>query len=510
MRGKISESRIAHAEVESRLELLNKNVNILSDKIQILRPSSKIIVEEKKDLIKHISRAEICFAASFSNIAPDSFCNILEYLQIEQIFKLSFVSKSIFGHVTSDIIWYRLFPIFFPRAALTKIPLFVYNSRENEYKRQISSYLQEVRRSVDFISAMKEQRCVPKHRQTQTHLYSRSDKEVSHPLPLFAPSSSSPLEIIMSRSETLSSEFRSLAHGSLAAMARITSDPGDQAVGALLAREGAATVLVSLLSNEEGAIRSYACCLLANLLCWEARRDRDSRGGGGGGFHQRREAWLNSFVCLFSRSLQVHASSTKGKRRDTHLHRQVTACNGHKQLAGLLTSPSASVNLAPGCGAKSSGGLKGMRMTASVQGVSTKQASRALICLFYPLMGVPILSPCLELDHSISNPSETHRKMLFNDISIAQLSPISACCNRQLTTSTIGGLFTTDERARPWQFTYYYKSGTLKDQFVAYMRFLPGGFVQGRGVDDIGTFFLSGNADPDILGRHFFFILFVF
>ena len=39
----------------------------------------------------------------------------------------------------------------------------------------------------------------------------------------------------------------------------------------VLINEGLITVLVSLLSNEEGTIQNYACGVLGNLLCWESR-----------------------------------------------------------------------------------------------------------------------------------------------------------------------------------------------------------------------------------------------
>ena len=54
------------------------------------------------------------------------------------------------------------------------------------------------------------------------------------------------------------------------------------------------------------------------------------------------------------------------------LSKQLEACDGQRLLLGLLTSPSASINLA---GGKShvSGGLRELRTTASVQGMSSRQ-----------------------------------------------------------------------------------------------------------------------------------------
>ena len=48
-------------------------------------------------------------------------------------------------------------------------------------------------------------------------------------------------------------------------------DPNDPVIFKLVA-EGAVTVLSALLPNEEGALQNYACEILANLLCWDARQ----------------------------------------------------------------------------------------------------------------------------------------------------------------------------------------------------------------------------------------------
>lgn len=247
-------------------------------------------------------------------------------------------------------------------------------------------------------------------------------------------------------------------------------------------------------------------------------------------------------------SIDSSSSSRESSRSRAwvQLSTQIDACSGIKQLMSLLTSPSASINLA-GNTAKSSGGFKELRMTASVQGVATKQASRALISLFYPRMCVPAPLPqivgerglgngkmmCFRLSNSsdrcnlnfsspasISNcgedsksevsPSKANINVtpaiapLSPRNSLPSITPAPVAVNRNLlSTPSIGGLFISDDRPIPWQFTYFYKSGSLKDQFTAYMRFLPDGYCQGRGMDSIGPFLLRGKVDPDISGTTF-------
>jgi hypothetical protein len=78
-------------------------------------------------------------------------------------------------------------------------------------------------------------------------------------------------------------------------------------------------------------------------------------------------------------------------------------------------------------------------------------------------------------------------------------------------TSIVSSLFLSEDRARPWSFKYYHKSGSLKDAFTAYLFFTPDGFIRGRGVDGIGVFALFGQADADSEGgkTYFFHKLYV-
>jgi hypothetical protein len=82
----------------------------------------------------------------------------------------------------------------------------------------------------------------------------------------------------------------------------------------------------------------------------------------------------------------------------------------------------------------------------------------------------------------------------------------------------ISTLFLTDPTPQHWQFTYFYKSGALKDQFTSYLLFSPTGgllngtvstsggvSLRGRGVDSIGTFTLSGRAEAEISGWSWYF-----
>ena len=120
-------------------------------------------------------------------------------------------------------------------------------------------------------------------------------------------------------------------------------------------------------------------------------------------------------------------------------------------------------------------------MTASVQGMSTKQSSRALVNLFYPLMSIPSiklnnhnLNNLNSNNYNINNssPSSSLSPIRedgnnFNDNNypnkVTQLPPlVSSFVNQRsgsYSSTELNNIFISDEAARPWEFTYFHKSG---------------------------------------------------
>ena len=228
------------------------------------------------------------------------------------------------------------------------------------------------------------------------------------------------------------SDFRVVAHRILEAMHTITSSHSDP-FQLKFVEEGAVTVLISLLSNEAGVVCHYSCSILANLLVWEARRNLRIRR-----HHQQQDHYEESddeesnFTSnIPSQSLHTKVGSGIDATTTTFkpLRDQLEACGGKNMLVSLLTSPSASINLA-GNVARVTGGFREKRMQASVEGtgnwmslspisplfisitftlptvfssfvspspiaffpftgVSSREAARALITLFNPKKPVP-------------------------------------------------------------------------------------------------------------------------
>ena len=319
--------------------------------------------------------------------------------------------------------------------------------------------------------------------------------------------------------------------------------------------EGAITVLISLLSNEAGVVCHFSCSILANLLVWEARRNKVLR---------RRVPRIHeaAFEAAGDEEEEDGWDEGSGDAEDSFkpLREQLEACGGKNMLVSLLTSPSASVNLA-GNTARVSGGLREKRMQASVEGVSSREAARALVTLFNPRKPVPAAqraprcdglcdgkcdaqfasssssssAPAAANPHTAglrsqsfsaaggggavsptsvmsvtSSPASPNTRLppLSHDVgggpgpsrgrrSSSQTDAFACTCTCGTKSSIVSSLFLSEEHARPWAFKYYHKSGSLKDAFTTYLFFTPDGFIRGRGVDGIGVFALFGQADAD-------------
>ena len=87
-----------------------------------------------------------------------------------------------------------------------------------------------------------------------------------------------------------------------------------------------------------------------------------------------------------------------------------------------------------------------------------------------------------------------------------ELLSVGAVCDRleSLPTSSVSAKQCPTETplyvpAKAWKINYFHKSGFLKDSHDVYFQFSDNGMeMRGRGVDNIGVFFMKGAADVDI------------
>eukprot|EP01035_Chromulina_nebulosa_P029108 gene29108-38544_t len=93
MRDKISESRVAHAQAEARISQLNKDVNILSDRISLLRPKSHpspsdvvtgTISNVNTESITERFKSTLPSLFYFDMMPCDTLCQILSMLLIDE------------------------------------------------------------------------------------------------------------------------------------------------------------------------------------------------------------------------------------------------------------------------------------------------------------------------------------------------------------------------------------------------------------------------------------------
>lgn len=585
MRAKIEASRVAHSDATSRLTNLNKEVSILSGRINEMLPvkpkleplplesTSLKLPKPKNDLSPTLlspRSLKISFSQAhaplkvtpkfpLANLPGDVFVLIFEHLSFNEIFRVRLCNRALRLQVDESYFWiywgkHRL-PFLFTSSHFLPSRVFIQQvvcdetlpatptngilSRIMEYRQQIESYLRRKNQALRFLAMMKEQRSIPKFKQVDPRRYGRNDRQITHPLPLFETSDLSSAvainsNLLMSHAETLNSDFRTFAHHALDAMVLLSAQLYTSVARSLI-DAGVVTVMVSLLANEEATLQNYSCTVLANLLCWDACSRRDSSGF----MHSTYEDLANGSIPVLS-SLNSTYSSL--------LTDQLSACNGKRQLPTLLTSPSASVNLVmrshhlqhaqqysgPSSASSSestlpslkpiAGGTMSVRGTSRIQGVCNKSASRALINMFYP--DFP-----MHTDRSLAESYRRNKEMATASDATASssqsnsLPPIgklnSAESNgdaQQAATSSghpspastyvlfhpLHRHFAQETFARSWQFTYFYKSGAFKDQFVTHLRFLPSGTIIGSGHDNIGAFIVTGEVQRDILDQTLF------
>lgn len=516
-REKIELSREATDVLESRLDSLSLKTKELDDQILILRPKLKRASTGTAD--QQINSLVDSSNNGVDNNAPrymmhlyflpvDIIGELLQYLEVIDVCHLEIVSTAMKSTILDSEMWTIYHQAYFriPTRKMTRIgvtkstidikslgpypqlslisndvPLvsisYLSSHRYHmEARQHVIQHAKQCKDCVRFIRLMKDQRAVPKHRGIQPHRHSKAERHVTHPLPVFDRNQNTENALIMSHAETFNSDFRQIANRALDIMYSLTSrrfDPVNEA----LASEGAVSVLVSLLSNEAGAFQSYSCGILANLLCWEARKPWIR-------FHESQKHSIASDSDRHdNRYFHQHQTTHFLQARTKSIYQQVHACNGTRMLVSLLTSPTASINLAGGTPVVT-GGFREGRMTSSVQGVSTKQACRALANLLDPLMSLP--APALHAT-GIYNTAD-----LTIDASEASDDHINRPAN--LHTPFMASFILHEEEARQWRFTYYHKSGALKDRFNAYLKFSVDGYLRGRGVDLIGIFYVTGKV----------------
>ena len=185
-------------------------------------------------------------------------------------------------------------------------------------------------RCVNFLRRMRRERSTRRTKDPSPRVFSRRDKNVSHPLPVLLGKRGvgSLGDTIMSEANTLSAEGRQQAMRDLEVMALLSANREDQWSLGELRGQGGVTVLVALLANESGAIQELACAALANLLCTAGVRFPMSIGAAS--FKHRSPAFSPPRL----------ASSV-----DVDPRLVLERCNGKQGLVALLTSPGARVNL---------------------------------------------------------------------------------------------------------------------------------------------------------------------
>ena len=441
MREKIEQSQAILTTTQSQINVLKANTAALSGQIdEAQKQSTQQKGKEAGETNVSVVATRKCYLLA---LPSDCLFEIFSFLPLESVINFDNCSKESRKSTLSTHFWHAEYAkLKHLHAAAPRCIQDATSARDKCWR-----HLLDCSVANKFLREMKKQRCVPKHNVVGPRLLGPSGSGISHPLPVFD-SSSTENGKIMSRSETLDRDFRSVALAAMQTIVRISSFPCSEALLALV-RESAGTVFVSLLSNEAQQLKHLACSCLANLLYWD---DTNLGSGGGGG-------------------LARSASES--------ITRQLELCEASKVLYSLLSSPSATINLA---GTLLSGGPS----TSPVQGMCNREGSRALVNLFCPSLRVP---PPIEtiIPHDAAESASS--------------SDILKKTERSLASASMSEMILSEFPVlRAWRFYYYTRSGALKDEFTTYLTFSVDGHCRGRGCDSIGFFVLDGQREVDIQG----------
>ena len=511
MRTKIQKSRETSDSIQSRIDNIANSTKELGVNITKLKNNSKTDNKFINNLTKlnplNLNSLNNSINNPFILLPGEVLCIIFDLLSIKQVCLFESTAKIMKSLILNSQFWF------------IKSQNDINNLNNNFNNNQIYSndmiylrlklikHAKQTKECLQFIKLMKQQRSILKYNNIENHRYFSNETTITHPYPIYDTTNqnnSHKIDSIMSKSEILNYDFRFIANKCLEILYELTNNIYDT-INLILAKEGSVSVFISLLSNESANIQNLSCGIIANLLVWESKFSLFS---------------LNySLIKPFKTSISYKLISE-----------QITNSNGNKLLLQLLTSPTASVNIATVIHSIDNNYMKKAspknenRMTSSIQGVSNKEACRALINLFDPLKPIPA-----NYNSSNNNINNSNNKNdILNDTKQANINSIkldnsidcmndaiqsieainsikpSSTNNSTTTTATtpmisISSIF-LNSVAYPWIFRYYYKSGTLKDRFTTYIRFVSKDMFHGRGIDSLGPFYLYGKTNLDMIG----------
>jgi len=211
---------------------------------------------------------------------------------------------------------------------------------------QVLHHAAAVVRVMGFVKHLQQTRSSRRTNDIRPKVYSRRDRDVSHPLP-FISADGSLGDKIMSQANTMNKDTRQEALRALEILTLLTANRLDQYTLSLLRRSGTITVMVALLTNESASVQELAAASLANLMI---------------------------------------TAPDKQDIADIDPHVVLGRCSGRNPLVALLTSPTARVNTitsipatTPVSGSPSRWGRGTRQQTSFCMGMASKHASRALV-----------------------------------------------------------------------------------------------------------------------------------
>ena len=262
LREKVSASREVHADAISRLEKIRTSITALDVNLDKIRKDyssqSGGNIEHQEN---HLSINKV-FVFHLWELPTDIMKEILEYLGVRNIGIFECTCLAVKRVIAENPFWDQLLPLFCPHV-LNFRHITIHHENQNfnlsesniggvtHARYIIGLHCLTSYHCLQFIIAMKEQRSVRRSSSIEPHRHSKSERGVTHPLPIFQSyysdgqvsipaitnSGSSHnhnqrrnsfiSDMIMSRAETLNSDVRARAHKSLTALFHLSASSLD-------------------------------------------------------------------------------------------------------------------------------------------------------------------------------------------------------------------------------------------------------------------------------------------
>ena len=217
----LEEGKNKHKHATQKLQDLSNTTDELFNRIEV--GHHLFVRKEVTDGRDQSDKPKKNFSALWHCIPSDIYGKICEFLILHDIMNLETTSKMIRDLSKESLHWLSMTP---------------YSVSSGDARTIMMNKAKIENKCIKFVNDMKRQRSVPRNRSIKPQRYSKLEKSVTHPMPVFENSTS---EMMMSSTDTLDKDVRCQVLSALTDMSTLTSNEMD-IVNDFLIAQGVVTV----------------------------------------------------------------------------------------------------------------------------------------------------------------------------------------------------------------------------------------------------------------------------